>query len=97
MTNMQLPCEIETVDAVCPPARRYNWRRQRVQGVIPKRDARNQQPYMKLTNTICFTDADLKNTDWVGTHLNAVNSMNKKVKSRLNFNGANLSEASACA
>jgi uncharacterized protein YjbI with pentapeptide repeats len=94
MTNMRFPCEMETVDAVCPPARRYNWRGQRVQGVIPKRDARNQHPYMKLTNPICFTDADLKHTDWAGSCLNAVNKMNNNaIESRLRFEGADLSGA----
>jgi uncharacterized protein YjbI with pentapeptide repeats len=91
---MQFPCEMETVDAVCPPARRYNWRGQRVQGVIPKRYARNQHPYMKLTNPICFTDADLKHTDWAGSCLNAVNKMNNNaIETRLRFEGADLSGA----
>jgi hypothetical protein len=60
---------------------------------IPLEHVEFQQPYVIATSEIPFNGANLRNTDWAGTKLNAVNSLNNQVESRLNFEGANLSGA----
>jgi hypothetical protein len=60
---------------------------------MPLEDAEYQHTYLVPTQEITFNQAILKNTDWSGTCLNAVNSMNGRVETRLNFEGADLSGA----
>jgi hypothetical protein len=56
-------------------------------------DVEYQQPYFIATNEIPFLNANLKNTDWAGSKLNAVSKIAGKVESRLNFEGAKLDGA----
>jgi hypothetical protein len=100
MTHMKFPCEMETIDSIPVPKaiepapvlleRKPRLRQKPLLGL---KDVEFQQPYLISTSEIPFSGANLKNTDWSGTCLNAKSKLTGKVESRLRFAGADLSGA----
>jgi hypothetical protein len=91
MTDMKFPCEMETIDTIPMPKRVSNTPVKA--GTLNISDVEFHQPYLIPTSEIPFNGADLRNTHWAGTCLNAVSKITGQVESRLNFEGAKLDGA----
>jgi uncharacterized protein YjbI with pentapeptide repeats len=98
MTNMQFPCEIETLDGVVKPKELYDYtwygkKKERKPSLMTEDGIDYQQPYLRPTDDIQLGDTDLSNSVWDGTYLNAKSELTNAVESRLRFEGADLSGA----
>jgi hypothetical protein len=90
MTNMQFPCEMETIDTIpvpksieSSPVRLNRKPRPRLKKQdLDLEDVEFQQPYLIPTSEIPFNGANLRNTHWAGTCLNAVSKITGQVESR---------------